>query len=123
MQTLLIPLNKTIIKDIVPDSAGVFYLHGASIFPIMKVGMAHDGNLRERLLEEYDEFERSEVTHFSFMICSSDREAILIAEREIELYEPRYNSEQSPRKKRQSLLTMLTRVTETRPLQVSDIYS
>jgi len=122
MQTLLIPLNKTIIKDIVPDSAGVFYLHGSEVFPILKVGMAHDGNLRERLLEQYDEFERSDVSHFSFVICQSDREAILIAEREIELYTPKYNSELSPQKKRQSLMSMLNTVQSTRPLSVSDIY-
>lgn len=122
MQTLLIPLNKTIIKDIVPDCAGVFYLHSSKVFPILKVGIAHDGNLRERLLEQYDHFERSDVSHFSFVICESDREAILIAEREIELYQPKYNIEQSPKKKRQSLMSMLSTVRTTRPVTVSDIY-
>lgn len=122
MQTLLIPLNKTVIKDIVPDTAGVFYLHTETPFPVMKVGVALEGNLKHRLLEQYEEFERSEVTHFSFMICDSDREAIAIAEREIDLYQPKYNTELSPKKKKQSFMSMLTTVTDPRPLTVSDIY-
>ncbi|WKZ27562.1 MAG: hypothetical protein QY330_03380 [Candidatus Dojkabacteria bacterium] len=82
------PLRFIEVLNISSTKACVYYLHNNTVLPIIKIGVAHEGMLKDRLRKEIRTKGSSKATHFSFIETDSIRDAILIAEKEICIFNP-----------------------------------